>query len=302
MRNFLLFGIILLFSCTTPSGEYVQLEEGVKRKLLGFGDGTDQLNEAVFAIMGIKLTPNGLDYFHYDTSMEFDPAEYNWDSDRLMVSELGAMKSGDSIEWIVPYAQIKGLFCDEYAVDEVEVNDTTTMRLVVSSRVVYTEENYLKSPERAEKMRQLQEMQFIEQEIHLLGLTDSLQWKNGIFERQLKAGSGEKLKYGDELTLGFKGYFLNNEVFDEAIDSASYLYFPFGKPDQVIRGLEIALSGMRQGEEKEVWIPSHLAFGTKGSGHGIVPPSTPVKYWVQIVEVLSADSADALREAAKEIP
>jgi len=56
------------------------------------------------------------------------------------------------------------------------------------------------------------------------------------------------------------------------------------------------------GDEKEVWIPSHLAFGVKGSGQNIVPPSTPVKYKVQIVDVLAADSANVLREAAQEIP
>jgi peptidylprolyl isomerase len=302
MNRILLFGIIVLMSCNAPTDGYVHLDSGVKRKLLGFGDGSDQMSEAVYAVIGIKLTPAGLDYFHYDSDMEFDPAEYDWDTNRLMISELGGMCSGDSIEWIVPYREIKGLFCDEYVIDEVDISDTASMRLVVSTRVVYTEANYLKSPERAEKMRQLEEIQFIEQEIYVLGLRDSLKWKNGIYERVLKQGDGKRLSYGDELTLGFEGYFLNNELFDSAVDSATFMYFPYGKSDQVIRGLEIALSGMGVGDEKEVWIPSHLAFGVKGSGHNIVPPSTPVKYTLQIVDVLTADSANALREAAQEIP
>ncbi|MDG1260480.1 MAG: FKBP-type peptidyl-prolyl cis-trans isomerase [Flavobacteriales bacterium] len=301
MRN---LGIILLLLLAFSCGEkvvngYIQLEDGVQRKLLGFGDGEDELRHAVYAIVGIKLSPSGLDYNRYDTDMEFDPAEYEWESERLMVQELGNLKGGDSIEWQVPYAQIKGLFCDEYAVDEVPINDSTLMRLVVSSRVVYDEESYLESPERAEKIRKMQEQEFIEREMHLLGLTDSLRFKNGIYEKVIEEGEGPKLSYGQEITLAFDGYFLNGELFDSAQDSASYLYFPYGKPDQVIRGLEIALSGMKKNGRKEVWIPSHLAFGARGSGLGIVPPNTPLKYTIHVQDVLSADSAEALRSAVQ---
>lgn len=278
---------------------YIQLDHGIERKLLGFGEGQDEMRNAVYAIVGIKLTPYGTDYFRYDSDMEFDPAEYSWDADRLMVQELGNLKGGDSIEWKVPYAQIKGLFCDEYAVDEVPVNDTTLMRLVVSSRVVYDEASYLASPERAEKIRKMHEQEFIEKEMHLLGVADSLNYKNGIYERVLEEGEGEKLMYGQEITLAFDGFFLNGELFDSAQDSASYLYFPYGKPDQVIRGLEIALSGMKKNGKKEVWIPSHLAFGKRGSGLGIVPPNTPLKYIIHVQDVMSADSAEALRSSAQ---
>lgn len=297
-------GFLLLLILAISCGEkvvdgYIQLDHGVQRKLLGFGDGEDEMRNAVFAIVGIKLSPAGLDFDRYDTDMEFDPAEYNWDASRLMVQELGNMKGGDSVEWKLPYAQIKGLFCDEYAVDEVPINDTTLMRLVVSSRVVYDEASYLASPERAEKIRKMQEQEFIEREMHLLGMTDSLTFKNGIYERVIDEGEGAKLSRGQEITLAFDGYFLNGQLFDSAQDSASYLYFSYGKPDQVIRGLEIALSGMKKNGRKEVWIPSHLAFGQRGSGLGIVPPNTPLKYIIHVQDVLSADSAQALRSASQ---
>ena len=61
------------------------------------------------------------------------------------------------------------------------------------------------------------------------------------------------------------------------------LDFQLGKPDQVIRGIEIALHHMRPGGEVRLVIPYYLAFGPEGSSTGIVPPYTTVVYRVKLL-------------------
>ncbi|PJB13827.1 MAG: peptidylprolyl isomerase, partial [Flavobacteriales bacterium CG_4_9_14_3_um_filter_32_8] len=59
----------------------------------------------------------------------------------------------------------------------------------------------------------------------------------------------------------------------------------YGSPDQVIKGLEIAINGMKKGEKSKIIIPSQLAFGEEGSSTQIVPPFTTVIYELEIVNV-----------------
>ncbi len=69
------------------------------------------------------------------------------------------------------------------------------------------------------------------------------------------------------------------------LDQPTDLQFTFGRPDQVVEGLQFALSKMRSGDEALVYLPSYLAFGEEGSTGGVVPPKTPVYFRVKVVDV-----------------
>jgi FKBP-type peptidyl-prolyl cis-trans isomerase len=63
------------------------------------------------------------------------------------------------------------------------------------------------------------------------------------------------------------------------------LRFVYGNEDQVLKGLEIALSQMHLHEKAEVILPSWLAFGSSGSADGRVSPFTTVVYQVEVLEL-----------------
>jgi peptidylprolyl isomerase len=64
---------------------------------------------------------------------------------------------------------------------------------------------------------------------------------------------------------------------------------PFGKPGQLIPGLQYGLSLMKSGERALIFMPSALAFGEDGSNTGIIPPRTPIYFDVNVIEVKKID-------------
>ncbi|UTW62234.1 FKBP-type peptidyl-prolyl cis-trans isomerase [bacterium SCSIO 12741] len=101
----------------------------------------------------------------------------------------------------------------------------------------------------------------------------------------IKPGKGNRAQSGQQVRIAYKGYFLDGTLFDDSWASYKALDFQLGKPDQVIRGIEIALHQMRKGEEVRLIIPYYLAFGQEGSSTGIVPPYTTVIYEVKLISV-----------------
>ena len=77
---------------------------------------------------------------------------------------------------------------------------------------------------------------------------------------------------------------MNDKTFD-SIPMNDPLSFNMADSAQVIKGLEIGLKKMRQGEVAKIIIPSHSAFGEKGSSTGIVPPYTTLVYEVIMLNV-----------------
>lgn len=108
--------------------------------------------------------------------------------------------------------------------------------------------------------------------------------KNGVYVVTVLEGKNEAIKKNDIIQLKYKGYFFNNVVFDETPENA-YLELECGTPHQVIKGLEIAIKGMKVGEKSKIIIPSHLAFGAGGSSTGRIPPATPVIYELEILTI-----------------
>ncbi|MDP4827743.1 MAG: FKBP-type peptidyl-prolyl cis-trans isomerase, partial [Flavobacteriales bacterium] len=173
---------------------------------------------------------------------------------------------------------------NEYEVDGYRIADTATIHVMTSIRQVMDSQTYFESREKAIRERRMEEQQYLSKEFERRGITADVKEYLGTWQRELEIGDGIPVVAGMDLVLGFHGYFLNDSLFDAATDSASWIYFQYGKPDQVIRGLEIGVSNMRIGGKKEIWLTSDLAFGERGSGKGIVPPNTPVRFEIELLD------------------
>lgn len=97
----------------------------------------------------------------------------------------------------------------------------------------------------------------------LEGVTEQ---SNGIFYQKLDDGSGELVKSGQEVEISYKGYYLNNEVFDES-EANQPIKFPVDYSN-VIKGLQEGMKLMKKGEKGRIFVPSHLAYG---AGVQVVP-------------------------------
>lgn len=84
------------------------------------------------------------------------------------------------------------------------------------------------------------------------------------------------------LDLLYNGRFLNGRIFDDSRQRGQYLEYTPGTQNQLIRGLEIAVSLMPVGSRAEILIPWQLAFGAEGSSTGIVGPYKMVIFDLQL--------------------
>ena len=279
----LLFGIIILFlsACSDAPDGYSTVSEGVYRQVLGFDEENGVLlKNGYAAVLSVKVSKEEK-IWEYQSIMDLDPKSIDW-TESAFFRHLGeTLRSGDSLNYQLRYKAIKSSFLDAYLEDEAVVADTTQIRMQLAVRTLYDEEEYFNSPVYKALQRAVEERELIGKIIQREGLTEEMTTFSGGWYRVLREGNGIEPRVGDPLTLVLTGVFLDGEVFDVAKDSTEYLYFAYGKPDQVVRGIQQSIGYMTEGEIRELWLPSDMAFGERGS-EDIVPPNTPVKFIVEM--------------------
>lgn len=83
--------------------------------------------------------------------------------------------------------------------------------------------------------------------------------------------------FNSQIVAHYKGTFLDDKTFDSSIGGAP-LSFKLG---QVIEGWQIAIPLMKKGEKTKFFIPSKLAYGSKGSGS--VPGNSVLIFDIELI-------------------
>lgn len=97
----------------------------------------------------------------------------------------------------------------------------------------------------------------------------------------LKQGTGKKPKKTDTVVAHYKGTLLNGSVFDSSYTRNQPLTFGLNR---VIRGWQEIIPMMPVGSKWKVFIPSNLAYGSKGAGRSIKPDATLI-FEIELVAV-----------------
>ena len=108
-----------------------------------------------------------------------------------------------------------------------------------------------------------------------------VQTKSGLQYMVLKEGTGAKPGPTDMVTVHYTGRLLDGTVFDSSVERGEPATFPL---DKVIPGWTEGLQLMSEGSEYRLFIPSELAYGSKGAGDQILPNSTLI-FDVQLLKV-----------------
>jgi len=113
---------------------------------------------------------------------------------------------------------------------------------------------------------------------------------SGVQYKVIKAGKGKKLEKTDTFEAHYEGKLLDGTVFDSSYKRDKPASFSL---DGVIKGWQEVLPMMKVGDKWQVWIPSELAYGSRGAGNAIGPGET----LVFDIELISTKD-----KAAKESP
>ena len=104
---------------------------------------------------------------------------------------------------------------------------------------------------------------------------------SGLQYEVINAGSGASPGLTDKVTTHYHGTLLDGTVFDSSVDRGEPASFPV---NGVIKGWTEALQLMKTGDKWRLYVPSDLAYGSRGAGAKI-PPFTPLIFEVELISI-----------------
>ncbi len=105
----------------------------------------------------------------------------------------------------------------------------------------------------------------------------------GIQVVDLSAGAGTEAKMGDLVSVDYTGTLQDGTVFDSSRPTGKPLRFRLGA-NQVIKGFERGVVGMKTGGVRRVVIPADLGYGKKGAPPQ-VPPNATLTFEIELLSV-----------------
>jgi len=104
---------------------------------------------------------------------------------------------------------------------------------------------------------------------------------SGLYYQLIEPGSGTLAKWGDWVTVHYKGYTLDGQVFDSSYKKGKPIEFYIGN---MIPGWNEGLELMRSGGKALFVVPSALGYGEKGFGK-VIAPNTVLVFEVDLLKV-----------------
>lgn len=104
---------------------------------------------------------------------------------------------------------------------------------------------------------------------------------SGLQYEVLTSGTGASPGLTDKVTTHYHGTLLDGTVFDSSVDRGEPASFPV---NGVIKGWTEALQLMKVGDKWRLYVPSDLAYGSRGAGAKI-PPFTPLIFEVELLSI-----------------
>jgi FKBP-type peptidyl-prolyl cis-trans isomerase len=104
---------------------------------------------------------------------------------------------------------------------------------------------------------------------------------DGLEYEVVREGTGKSPKATDSVTVHYEGKLLNGTVFDSSYKRGQPIEFGL---NQVIKGWTEGLQLMKEGAEYILYIPSDLAYGSRGAGGDIGPDETLI-FKVELLKV-----------------
>jgi FKBP-type peptidyl-prolyl cis-trans isomerase len=110
---------------------------------------------------------------------------------------------------------------------------------------------------------------------------------SGLKYTDTTVGTGATATAGHKVSVHYTGWLYNNgekgKKFDSSLDRGQPFAFGLGA-QQVIRGWDEGVAGMKVGGKRTLIIPPELGYGARGAG-GAIPPNATLMFDVELLKV-----------------
>ncbi len=107
---------------------------------------------------------------------------------------------------------------------------------------------------------------------------------SGLIIEEIEIGEGtEATGKGQTAIVHYSGFLEDGTKFDSSVDRNETFSFPIDC-QQVIKGWDEGVVGMKVGGKRKLTIPSDLAYGERGAG-GVIPPNATLIFDIELVEI-----------------
>lgn len=100
--------------------------------------------------------------------------------------------------------------------------------------------------------------------------------------KEIKVGKGAVAKTGDVVTVDYTGTFTDGKKFDSSVGREPFT-FHLGA-QEVIKGWDQGVVGMKVGGTRKLTIPYQLAYGEEGRPP-VIPPKSTLIFVVKLIKV-----------------
>lgn len=155
----------------------------------------------------------------------------------------------------VPLVGLLIMSCSDQSTEQQAAQNTDTMEQEVTTGTSFLEENKNKEG---------------------ITVTDS-----GLQYKVLLEGTGNSPKATDRVTVHYEGTLTDGTVFDSSYERGQPIDFGL---NQVIRGWTEGVQLMKEGAKYKFFIPSELAYGSRGAG-ALIGPDEDLIFTVELIRV-----------------
>jgi len=274
--------ILLLISCSSPLPGYETTSSGIYYKYLSIGEdnATAQFNDYVTVNITYKTIDDSV-FFSAKRRFQIQEPQFKGSVDECFTM----LSKGDKASFLLP----SSTFFQKTLQQEIPSFLDASSYFIIEIKMLdfISEEEFKK--EKEEFLAWIEDFSIYEKtklSNFLSDCNNDFQPKpQGLYKQIVIEGSGSNVKVGDTLVLDYEGRFLNGKIFDSTIKRHHTFEYIYGTEWQVIKGLEVAVSQMKEGEKSVFILPSELAFGQTGNSNGAIPPFSTLIYEIKLIEI-----------------
>lgn len=276
--------VVLILQACEPK-EYTKIGDQVYVKLVAFDEASEKVEDHTYIALNFGiLDSSGSRTLHHHRQVYKSIKADAFGSDNCF-SDFQKRFIGDSISYILPCKELENSIFASSIMNLCENFESRHIRFAIAIENAWTEQEYSEYLSSREFSDPIEEVLFLEQHISGLSNHSSVERKGHIFYELIEQDTLKGQVQKDSLLRVFyKGYLLDGKLIDVSPPDSGLMYRR-GEQGQLIEGLDYIISESYYGDSLRIYLPPYLAFGSRGTANGVVPPNAPVAYSIRIQKV-----------------